>query len=41
MPISVHYGLRVLIWGLTWTAIRLGASLALLGNYVLFGSAKA
>ena len=23
MPISVHYGLTVLIWGLTWTAIRL------------------
>lgn len=23
MPVSVHYGLTVLIWGLTWTAIRL------------------
>ena len=23
MPISMHYGLTVLIWGLTWTAIRL------------------
>lgn len=23
MPIAVHYGLTVLIWGLTWTAIRL------------------
>ena len=23
MPISAHYGLTVLIWGLTWTAIRL------------------
>ncbi len=23
MPISVHYSLTVLIWGLTWTAIRL------------------
>ncbi|MFE8072473.1 EamA family transporter [Marinobacteraceae bacterium S3BR75-40.1] len=23
MPISVHYALTVLIWGLTWTAIRL------------------
>ncbi|WP_166267145.1 DMT family transporter [Marinobacter caseinilyticus] len=23
MPISIHYGLTVLIWGLTWTAIRL------------------
>jgi hypothetical protein len=23
MPISVHYGLTVLIWGLTWTAICL------------------
>lgn len=23
MPVSIHYGLTVLIWGLTWTAIRL------------------
>lgn len=23
MPIALHYGLTVLIWGLTWTAIRL------------------
>lgn len=23
MPISAHYGMTVLIWGLTWTAIRL------------------
>lgn len=23
MPISLHYGLTVIIWGLTWTAIRL------------------
>lgn len=28
MPIAVHYGLTVLIWGLTWTGIRLQVELA-------------
>ncbi|WP_166252800.1 DMT family transporter [Marinobacter salicampi] len=28
MPISVHYALTVLIWGLTWTAIRLQVEVA-------------
>ncbi|WP_404366113.1 DMT family transporter [Marinobacter sp.] len=28
MPVSVHYALTVLIWGLTWTAIRLQVEVA-------------
>lgn len=36
MPISLHYGLTVLIWGLTWTAIRLQVEAAPVDLAVLY-----
>ena len=36
MPISIHYALTVLIWGLTWTAIRLQVETAPVDLAVLY-----
>lgn len=36
MPISIHYALTVLIWGLTWTAIRLQVEAAPVDLAVLY-----
>lgn len=36
MPIALHYGLTVLIWGLTWTAIRLQVETAVVDLAVFY-----